>query len=82
MIKDQEKLVIGRRWNNAHIYTEVSVNNQRIEMQMPAESLAKAISLEIGSPFFLMTTAQLEKKLVNALQIVFNEIKKASAEVV
>lgn len=80
MLQERDKIVIGRKWNNPKIYTVVNVD--KIEMDIDLENFSHALAEEIGNPTFIMTKAQLEKKIHSAIKAVVSEIKTASREVI
>jgi hypothetical protein len=73
-----KKITILRKWNNPNI--EISVSNEAIGLSMTlddfiraltdevAEPLVRLIAADAGNPTFLFTKAQLERRLVEAIE--------------
>lgn len=100
-----KKLTIIRKWNNPQIL--ISVSNEQISLEMSlddfiraltdevAEPLVESIAATAGSPGFLFTNAQLQKRMVNAVESdkaqalfkeaaerIITEVKKETVKVV
>ena len=74
------KVVTGRKWTNPEIYAGVSSDGIRMEISLADFLLA--LSAEIGSPLFLLTSEALRKRIEEASARVMTEVRAASKEVV
>jgi regulator of extracellular matrix RemA (YlzA/DUF370 family) len=73
-----KKITILRKWSNPHI--EIRLNSEALEIDMSledfllaltdevAEPLVKQIVQDAGNPVLLFTNAQLERRLVDAIE--------------
>ena len=80
-MEDQDKIVIGRRWGPHTMYIRAVTNSEKIETSLPIEQFVRTIAHAMPSPLFMMTKAQMERALVDAVEKVLTEIKRASTEV-
>ena len=73
------KLLIGRMRGSPKIYTIVT--NERIQLGIDLSDFITSVCNEIGNPSFILTKAQLEKRLQDASHLVIREIKKESERI-
>ena len=74
------KVVVGRKWNNPEVYTQLC--DEKIELAISIENFVLALAAEIKSPAFILTKAGLAHELSAAIPKVLSEVKKSSVEVV
>ena len=77
-----EKIIVSRQWQDSNIIEIVeitaSADNKEIKLTAPLDQFVSALAAEVGSPFMLVTTAQLNERLKAACRIVVQEMKNAS----
>lgn len=76
---EDAKVLVGRMRRNPKIYTVVT--NERIQLGIDLSDFIKNLCLEIGNPSLIVTKTQLEKRMLEASQVVIRDIKKESERI-
>ncbi len=75
------KVTVGREWANRTIFVKVRCDENEIEASIDLTEFLAALAVEVGNPALVMTKAGMEKRLLEAAEVLVTKMKRETIRV-